>query len=124
MDKDLTIFTDGGARYNPGPAAIGFLVKDEKGKRNLNMKGWPSVLFGEPELKPGYPTKKPEEVIKRLILNSSEEGDLILDPFAGSGIVGKVAVACKRKALLIDIDTTNLEDEIQEWPKMHIKIVS
>ena len=32
MKPSLTIFTDGGARHNPGPAAIGFVVKDEKGK--------------------------------------------------------------------------------------------
>ena len=32
MSKILTIFTDGGARGNPGPAAIGFVVKDEAGK--------------------------------------------------------------------------------------------
>lgn len=30
--KKLTIFTDGGARGNPGPAAIGVVIKDEKGK--------------------------------------------------------------------------------------------
>jgi ribonuclease HI len=32
MKGDLFIFTDGGARGNPGPAAIGFIVKDNKGK--------------------------------------------------------------------------------------------
>lgn len=32
MKGDLLIFTDGGARGNPGPAAIGFIVKDDKGK--------------------------------------------------------------------------------------------
>jgi len=32
MKGDLFIFTDGGARGNPGPAAVGFIVKDDKGK--------------------------------------------------------------------------------------------
>lgn len=31
MEKSLTIFTDGGARGNPGPAAIGFIVRDSQG---------------------------------------------------------------------------------------------
>ncbi len=30
--KKLNVFTDGGARGNPGPAAVGFVVKDEQGK--------------------------------------------------------------------------------------------
>lgn len=33
MEKKFYIFTDGGARGNPGPAGIGFLVKDEKGDK-------------------------------------------------------------------------------------------
>ena len=32
MNDKLTIFTDGAARGNPGPAAIGVVIKDEKGK--------------------------------------------------------------------------------------------
>ncbi len=32
MTKNLYIFTDGGARGNPGPAAVGFIIKDEQGK--------------------------------------------------------------------------------------------
>jgi len=32
MSKVITIYTDGGARGNPGPAAIGVVIKDEKGK--------------------------------------------------------------------------------------------
>jgi len=31
-DRELTVFTDGGARGNPGPAAIGFVIKDDQGK--------------------------------------------------------------------------------------------
>ena len=32
MEKNLSIFTDGGSRGNPGPAAIGFVVQDKQGK--------------------------------------------------------------------------------------------
>lgn len=32
MEKIIFVFTDGGARGNPGPAAIGFIIKDSRGK--------------------------------------------------------------------------------------------
>ena len=32
MKKNLFVFADGGARGNPGPAAVGFLIKDNRGK--------------------------------------------------------------------------------------------
>jgi site-specific DNA-methyltransferase (adenine-specific) len=38
-----------------------------------------------------HPTQKPEKLIAKLILASSNEGDLVLDPFAGSGTTGVVA---------------------------------
>ena len=40
-----------------------------------------------------HPTEKPVDIIQRMILNSSDENDLILDPFLGSGTT---AVACKK----------------------------
>ena len=40
-----------------------------------------------------HPTQKPEELIERLVLASSNEGDLVLDPFSGSGTT---AVVCKK----------------------------
>ena len=40
----------------------------------------------------GHPTIKPLNIIENLVLNSSKEGDVILDPFMGSGTTG---VACK-----------------------------
>lgn len=40
----------------------------------------------------GHPTEKPLEIIEKLILTASNEGDLIFDPFMGSGTT---AVACK-----------------------------
>ena len=42
----------------------------------------------------GHPTCKPVDILSRLIINSSNEGDMILDPFMGSG---STAVACIRE---------------------------
>ncbi len=45
----------------------------------------------------------PEEIPRRCILAASRVGDLVLDPFAGSGTVGRVAVELNRRAVLIDL---------------------
>ena len=52
--------------------------------------------------KTGYPTQKPEGLLRRFVQASSREGDLCLDPFAGSGTLGAVARTLGRRYLLID----------------------
>jgi site-specific DNA-methyltransferase (adenine-specific) len=76
----------------------------EKGKRNLNNRGWPDVLFGPRGLSKDYPTEKPPSVIRRLVANSSRVGEIVLDPFCGSGVVGEVALSLARGAILFDLD--------------------
>ena len=43
-----------------------------------------------------HPTQKPEEMLKRIILTSSNEGDIVLDPFMGTGTTGFVAKKYER----------------------------
>lgn len=50
-----------------------------------------------------HPHRKPPSLIERLILNHTEEGDLILDPFAGSGVVGEVGERLGRRVWMFDI---------------------
>lgn len=49
-----------------------------------------------------HPTQKPEALLERIILSSSKEGDVVLDPFAGTGTTGAVAKKCGRKYILIE----------------------
>lgn len=49
-----------------------------------------------------HPTQKPEKLIAKLILASSKEGDLILDPFLGSGTTAVVAKKLKRKFIGVE----------------------
>ena len=51
----------------------------------------------------GYPTQKPIELYKRIIAASSNEGDLILDPFCGCGTTLMAAEALKREWIGIDL---------------------
>jgi len=52
--------------------------------------------------KTGYPTQKPEGVLRRLVAASSRDGGWCLDPFAGSGTLGAVCRQLGRRFVLID----------------------
>ena len=51
-----------------------------------------------------YPTQKPESLIDRLICASSNENDLVVDIFAGSGTTGISAIGNNRNYYLFDIN--------------------
>ena len=99
------------------------LTKNKKGKHYFNyslmkelngnkqMKdAWLINLPKKEEKKCGkHPTQKPEALLERIILASTTEGDLILDPFNGSGTTGVVAAKLKRKYIGIDNNKDYLE---------------
>ena len=51
-----------------------------------------------------HPTQKPEKLLAKIILASSNEGDVVFDPFAGVGTAGVVAKKLRRKFVIIEID--------------------
>lgn len=51
-----------------------------------------------------HPTQKPEGLFERMILTSSNEGDMVVDPFVGSGTMLRVCQQTKRKGIGIDIN--------------------
>lgn len=57
-----------------------------------------------------HPYRKPPSLIERLILNHSNPGDLILDPFSGSGVVAAVAKRNKRNFIAIEKDKNYFYD--------------
>jgi site-specific DNA-methyltransferase (adenine-specific) len=72
-----------------------------------------------------HPTQKPVELLKRIILASSREGDLVLDPFCGSSTTGVAAVLLNRKYVGIDLEEEylqlskkRLEDAIRKPTKL------
>ena len=62
------------------------------------------MLKGNSKERIGYPTQKPEALLERIILASSNKGDLILDPFCGCGTTITVAQRLDRKWVGIDIE--------------------
>jgi len=67
---------------------------------------WPILPPATQEKEFGkHPTQKPLELLKRILLASSNPGDLILDPFMGSGTTGVAAVQLNRKFVGIELDS-------------------
>lgn len=63
---------------------------------------WHTIVPTTGREKTGYPTQKPEGILRRIIQASSRPGDRVLDLFAGSGTTGAVASALGRDAVLVD----------------------
>ena len=63
---------------------------------------WHTIVSPTGKEKTGYPTQKPEGILRRVVQASSREGDWVLDFFAGSGTTGAVAGALGRRFLLVD----------------------
>lgn len=61
-----------------------------------------NVWYSAPSHHPNHPATFPESIIKKLIKYYSFKGDMILDPFAGIGTVGKAAIAEARDYFLVD----------------------
>lgn len=77
----------------------------------------PTTCNGMNESTP-HPTQKPEELVRKFVLASSNRGDVILDPFSGSGTTAVVAEQLGRKWLACDINT-----EYNEWAIERIRKV-
>jgi len=68
-----------------------------------------------------HSTQKPIELLRRIILTSTKEGDLILDPMAGTGTTGYVAKALRRDFVMIDINPKYVQG-IEERFKKPLRI--
>lgn len=63
---------------------------------------WQSIVGTNSGERTGYPTQKPEALLRRVLTASSRPGDRVLDFFAGSGTTGAVARALGRRFTLVD----------------------
>jgi site-specific DNA-methyltransferase (adenine-specific) len=70
---------------------------------------WHTIVPTNGAEKTGYPTQKPEGIIRRMVHASSRPGDWCLDFFAGSGTLGAVAAKLGRRYVLIDSNPDAVE---------------
>jgi site-specific DNA-methyltransferase (adenine-specific) len=85
-----------------------FVLFFEKGKRRLNNLGIADILT-EKRVRNGYPTEKPVGISEILIAQSTEPGDVVGDPFMGSGSVGVAAVNLDRNFVGNDVSEASLK---------------
>ena len=85
------------------------LMKELNGGKQMKDV-WETSLTKPSEKKCGkHPTQKPIALLEKIILSSTDENDLILDPFNGSGTTGIVANRLKRKYIGIDKEKEYLD---------------
>jgi site-specific DNA-methyltransferase (adenine-specific) len=70
---------------------------------------WHTIVTTTGREKTGYPTQKPEGIMRRMIQASTRPGDWVLDFFAGSGTTGAVAQALGRRFVLVDNNPEAIE---------------
>ena len=68
-----------------------------------------------------HPTQKPLELLRRIILASTNKGDLILDPFTGSSTTGIMALELDRKFIGIDLEKEYLDLSIKRFEQAFSK---
>lgn len=76
--------------------------KRERGKLPTDV-WWHTIVPTNGKEKTGYPTQKPEGVLRRVLEGSSAPGEWVLDFFAGSGTTGAVARQLGRRFVMIDL---------------------
>jgi site-specific DNA-methyltransferase (adenine-specific) len=98
-------FGAGGGSWRPHPG----------GAKPRDVLEIPLLNNGMAE-KTDHPTQKPEELIRRLVAASSQPGDLVLDPFGGSGttavvceLLGRRWAVCEREADYVAMATARLD---------------
>jgi DNA modification methylase len=111
-EKQMELKRLGKLQYMPGPTSVmevallvGFVGKKEQ---------------------TGHPSQKPEKTIEPLIKMTTVEGDLVLDPFGGSGTTAAVCKRLKRNCLISDSDSDYIELMAKRlsckprvrWPKL------
>jgi site-specific DNA-methyltransferase (adenine-specific) len=114
--------------------------KDKKAKHTFNYDAMKNGDFPEDQLKkPGlqmrsvwsmgtpkpiekkfgkHPTQKPENLLKRIILASTNKGDTVLDPFTGSSTTGLASHLFGRKFIGIDLEKEYLDLSIKRFEEL------
>ena len=91
---------------------------------NKQMKDvWESSLTKPSEKKCGkHPTQKPMNILEKIILASTDEGDIILDPFNGSGTTGIVANKLKRNYIGIEKEKEYIDITIKRKEELENEV--
>jgi site-specific DNA-methyltransferase (adenine-specific) len=109
--KDRSAYFFDSERVDREPYMAPGLVTVEKaanGKLPTDV-WWHTIVPTSGREKTGYPTQKPEGIVRRMVQASTRSGDWCLDFFAGSGTLGAVAAKLGRRYVLIDSNPEAVE---------------
>ena len=82
--------------------APGLVAPEKAARGKLPTDVWWHTIVPTKAEKTGYPTQKPEGILRRIVLRLVAPGRLVLDFFAGSGTTGAVAARPGRRFVLVD----------------------
>lgn len=119
---NLDSIRDPNVKY-PNQKKNGKLKVNPLGKNPSDVWDIPKVTSGrnrQSAERTKHPAQTPIELFKRIILASSNEGDLILDPFVGSGTACVAAKATNRKSIGFDINSEYLDIAIKRLSEEHV----
>lgn len=91
----------------PGQAVEAIAIMHTAAKKRWNRRGEAGIWrFMPPRAadRPDHPTPKPVPLMDALILDFTDRGELVLDPFAGSGTTGVAALRQGRRVILVERD--------------------
>jgi DNA modification methylase len=94
-----------GRKGSPAPYLVRFL-DEQPGAAMPSLWDDIAPINSQAAERMGYPTQKPEALLERILMASSDEGDTVLDPFCGCGTT--IAAAQKLKRRWVGIDITHL----------------
>ena len=102
-------------RQNSFQSSVSSVQSDESNTENLKLgtaspgNVWTMSAPGGDEKQHGkHPTQKPVALIERCLLASTNEGDLVLDPFLGGGTTAVAAVRLRRACIAIEMDMNHV----------------
>jgi len=93
------------------------------GKAGQNSTVWDSpspkfIMGGSDETKFDHPTQKPVELMRRPILNHTKRGELIYEPFLGSGTTLAAAELTERVCCGVELDAKYVDVIVQRWEQL------
>ena len=93
-----------------------------QGKMKGMLDTWTDISFGNSaKERTGYPTQKPLKLLERIVRASSNKGDMVLDPFCGSGTTLIAAEKLQRKWIGIDISSKATEVGMMRFQGIKIR---
>jgi DNA modification methylase len=121
--KDSLVLGHADYHYRHEPLLFGYLPGS--GRRGRGSAGWygddaQDTVFEipRPRASPDHPTSKPVSLVTAHLANSSRRGELVLDPFGGSGTT---LIACKqlgRQGRLLELDPRYCDVIVRRWEEL------